>query len=61
VKFYCGECFDEIGNCLEGCSEAEREKADTRKKVVDVCHGIEHSVFHDEPRQQPRRSKDSSF
>ena len=27
MKFYCAECFEEIGNCLPWCGEAARERA----------------------------------
>ena len=26
MKFYCGECWEEIGNCLPWCSEGQREQ-----------------------------------
>jgi hypothetical protein len=26
MKFYCGECFDDMGNCAPWCGEAARER-----------------------------------
>ncbi len=30
MKFYCAECFEEMGNCAPWCSEAARERVQRR-------------------------------
>jgi hypothetical protein len=41
MKFYCGECWDEMGNCAPWCREAARERTLALCRLAD-SNGLIH-------------------
>lgn len=41
MKFYCGECLEEIGNCPSWCGERQREESMRTRQAADAL-GITH-------------------